>query len=1103
MEVCYVLGRAGSGKTKYLFKEVERAIQQGRKAFYIVPEQYVLQAERELLQALGQRSLVGAAVLSVNRLAERVAAQAGPLLRGSISPHGLAMLVGTYAAQLPLRYYGAVAQKPGFYAKIAEQIGELERAMVRPEDLFAAAKRSSGQTADKLFDLGQIYQAVQNKMAGHYLDGHTQIEEMCERLGESGYLDGALVALDSLEDHSAQSTLFFSTLLDCCDKLMVALRLDYSGQARDRAIFSAQRRAFEGFREAAAQKGVMERVVELDNRTVVQKPGELVHLEANLFALPYERYKEPVAAIHLMEAPTATQEVEWICCQIGEYARRYSYSEIAVLADLQHYGALFERAFERYQIPYFTDQRRSLAHHPVAVLTSACLSCCEEGFLSRDMMALMKTGFCGVGLEQVERFENFAAKRGIFGARYKDRIDGEENADMEQIREQIMQPLLTLAQELEQAVSAVDMVGALYDYFVRIDLKGQLDSKVLSLYESGQMDLAEEYAQVWNRGVVELLEQAQHIFGENPCSISLLRSVLETGFDSLTLGIIPTTVDELMLGEAGKSYLHSVKILFVAGLNDALIPKAPEPRIVGDSEREKLLALDFPLLHTTRFEQDIMNHRIYTQLCKPQETLHLSFALGAADGAGLRPSMLVHNLKGMFPALKAQGRPEDLSLVCCERGTFSMMVGELRRAKEGEAVHPVWWDVLDYYEKNGYERRCALVRRALAGENSAKALPPPLARELFAKKGLSASRIEEYNRCPYRHFVRYGLNPSEREDYVVEALDLGTIYHDAIDGYIRLHGADKQEIGFHEARERMENILQPILQEYGAGIFDSSARYRHMAEQVKRVGARSVWAISRHIAKSGFFPLYSEVRFGKDGNFPPIVLDLQDGNRLEVSGRIDRVDGATIGGQNYLTVVDYKSGNAAFDYGQVYAGVRVQLLIYMQALLLGAADRGEEAKPAGLFYFKVDDPLVSAEVGGKEEAERQLQKALRLNGVLLEDVEVVSVMDESLMTEGESRNIPVRLNRLGGFRKDSGALSEGEMQALLGYAEDLSKRTVDRMLRGEVDILPLRLNGKAPCSYCDYAGICGFDVRLSNRYREERRLSKDEFFHRLEGTRDV
>lgn len=1100
MEVCYVLGRAGAGKTRYLFREIENALARGKKAFYIVPEQYVLQAERELLQALGQKSLVGASVLSVDRLAERVAAVAGPLLRGRLNPNGLAMLTGSVIPTLDLRYFGQVAQKTGFYRKMAEQISELERQMIAPGELFDAADNASGTFADKLYDVAQIYQAVRGRIGGTYMDAHEKVRQMCERLADSGYLEGAFVALDSPEDYSRESTLFFSTLLDCCDSLMVALRLDYSKNAPDKGIFSLQREAFDGFREAAAQKGVAERIVEL-KIDAANRPPELAHLERNLFALPYERYEGEAAAVRLTEAPTAAEEVEWICCRIFNEARRHSYSQMAVLADLQQYGALFERAFERYGIPYFTDRRRSLSHHPVAILTSACLSCCEEGFLSKDMLALMKTGFCGAAFEEVERFENFVLRRGINGTRYKRPIKGEEHAEMEAVRARVMQPLLELEAALEAAQSAAEMVGALYDYFERIDLKEQLDKKVLSLYGSGKLDLAEEYAQVWNRGVVELLEQAQQILGEGPCSVSLLRRTLETGFDSLTLGIIPTAIDEVMLGEAGQSYLHDIDLLFVAGCNDGLIPKTPEQRLLGDEERRKLRKDANILLHDARFEQDVESGRLYAQFCKPKEGLYLSYALSAADGAALRPSILVHTLRGVFPRMRLEGKPADEELVCGVGGTFSTMVRELRREKSGEAIHPVWRDVFAYYRENGYGRRCALVERALAGENSAKQLTRKTARRLFGQGAVSASRLEEYNRCPFRHFVRYGLRPAPRENYTVEAVDRGNIYHEAIDAYIRRYGGDNLQISYEEARARMQEIFQPILREYGDGIFESSAKYRHMAKEIVRIGARSAWAIGNQMARSGFKPLYSEVRFGKGGNFPPIILELKDGKKLELSGRIDRVDGAKIGGNDYLAVVDYKSGNAKFDYGQVYAGVRLQLLIYMQALLGGALSKGTGAKAAGFFYFKVEDPTVDASDGAMEEIERQLQKELRLKGVVLEDVDVAAVLDEGLAQGGDSLNLPVSLTTKGTFRKDGPQLSERQIRDLLAFAKELSQQTAERMIGGKTDIFPLRLGGHTPCANCDYNDICWFDMRLSNSRREEKNLNKEEFFGRLEDLR--
>ena len=52
MSLQIIYGRSGCGKTQYIFNEISKNIDNGRKKYIITPEQFSFSAEKELLRSL-------------------------------------------------------------------------------------------------------------------------------------------------------------------------------------------------------------------------------------------------------------------------------------------------------------------------------------------------------------------------------------------------------------------------------------------------------------------------------------------------------------------------------------------------------------------------------------------------------------------------------------------------------------------------------------------------------------------------------------------------------------------------------------------------------------------------------------------------------------------------------------------------------------------------------------------------------------------------------------------------------------------------------------------------------------------------------------------
>ena len=223
-----------------------------------------------------------------------------------------------------------------------------------------------------------------------------------------------------------------------------------------------------------------------------------------------------------------------------------------------------------------------------------------------------------------------------------------------------------------------------------------------------------------------------------------------------------------------------------------------------------------------------------------------------------------------------------------------------------------------------------------------------------------------------------------------------------------------------------------------------------------------------------------EMEFKQGKDYPPIILDLPDGKKVEITGKIDRVDIAKTLEGNYIRIIDYKSSIKNIDLNEVLAGLQLQLLTYLDATC-----KKEEVLPAGVFYFPLIDPILNSDRNlAEEQIKEELQKQFKMKGLILADVNVVKKMDTNLVT-GNSNIIPAYINKEGEVSDKSSTLNRKQFENLQNYMEKILKQISTEILEGNIKIEPYYQvqKKKTPCEYCVYKSICQFNQVTKNDYR--------------------
>lgn len=1120
MTVKYIMGRACKGKSHFILNEIsENLCNTGdEKLFLLVPEQFTLQAERDLIEKLALPGIMQIEVLSFTRLAERVFEEAGGLTRILLNTQGKGMIlkkiIEENAHQLTI--YQKASKQEGFVARFSDLLVELKQNDIMPEQLHNNIAQTEEQTIirQKLQDIILIYEKFNDYLKGRYIDTEDYINLFINKIRQANFLKNSIVWIDGFTTFSSQSLKIIEEIMLRAKDTTISLTIDFSGDEPDRELFTLSRRSYNRLHEAAISNGLKEQFIKIDPEPgdAFKKP-EILNIESELYSYPYTVYEQDITNIEVFAAGNIYMEAENVAAQIISLARErgYRWKDIAVICnDMNVYGGLIKRVFHEYRIPFFIDEKKDIMNNPIIILILSLLDIIQRGYRYEDVFHCIKTGFCDLKTDECEKLENYVLKYGICGNRWKQEFEiGDEDFldQVNQWRLTFINPLIKLEDKLRGKKNYAQITTALFEVLEEMRIPDKIEDKVEKLTEYNYYALASENSRIWNI-VMEIFDQMVEIMGDQEVTLKEYKKVLEAGFGSYEIGIIPTTIDEVLIGNIQRSKSQDIKALFVIGVNDGVLPANREEEGILTGEEKDFLeekGLEIGLNREMRSLEE--SFLIYSALSKPSDYLWLSFALADEEGRALRPSLIIERFKQIFSKLEIKSdlisdRQVQLEMISTPESTFKYLIQNLRQWLDGKQMEDFWWDVYGWYYGNSkWQESRSLMINGFSHQNQVAGIGQERARCLYnLPLRSSISRLEQFVSCPFAHFIRYGLSPREREMYTVDAPDIGDIFHNSLSAF-----ASKLEENnlnwFELEREKCELIMDEVMDEqvlnHGHGVLASNYRYKYLAERLKRISRRAVWTLTEHLKSGRFIPLGYEIRFGDGGVFPAIEIDLENGEKLYLEGRIDRVDILDDNNASYVKVIDYKSGEKKFSLSDVYYGISLQLLIYLKAVIAGKAEHEKhEVKPAGILYFKIDDPLVDTEEKVIENIEKQISKELKMKGLVLKDVNIVREMDCNI--QGHSSIIPAGINKDNGFYHNSSVMEEEDFIALISHVENLVKQIGNEIVQGRIKIEPLKTDKNEKCNYCKFKSVCQFDQMFEdNNFRNVRDLKDNEVIARI------
>lgn len=1140
MSLRFCFGPSGAGKSHRIYEEImQRAAEEpGRNFLIIVPDQFTMQTQKDLVMRSDRDGILNIDVLSFGRLSHRILEEVGTKEMPVLDDTGKSLVLQKVAADLKeqLPAMGSLLHKQGYIHEVKSAISEFMQYGISTQDMdkLITSAQKRGALAMKLKDLKTLYRGFQDYIRDHFITTEETLDVLRRSLSKSKILKGSVVVFDGFTGFTPIQNRLIQELMRVCAETIVTVTI---GVGEDPYKMDGEQKLFHLSKKTVAdlEKLAAEAEVERGEDLFVKggpnrfaKAPALHYLEQNLFRYQYEPYAGEQQEIHMFEALSPREEVHQTALYIRHLIREQgmTYRDIAVvIGDLEGYASYVETEFGQLEIPCFLDRTRGIVLNPMIEYIKSALQLYIKDFSYDTVFHFLRSGMADISREEIDELENYVIRTGARGYRTYSRLFTRRTEEMqgnaegsEQAEEKTMERLNRIRQQFMDAVEilhmgsqekAGDYVSHLYDFLEQNQVQQKLLNYQQQFEKEGDLSRAREYAQIY-RLVMDLLDQVYELLGEEEISRQEFADILEAGFGEITVGTIPQNVDRIVVGDMERTRLKQVKVLFFLGVNDGNIPKnASKGGIISDMDREFLIESGTEMAPSPRQQMYIQRLYLYLNMTKPSEQLYLSYAKVNSEGKGIRPSYLIDTVRKLFPAMSVE-YPQNRSRLEQIEGRQEgarYLAEELREYVEGTLPEEERQDF--YLMYRAYEADAAgrdLLTRAAFRRYRESGLSRIVARALYGQQlENSVSRLETYAACACRHFLQYGLSLQEREEFGFESSDMGTVYHAVLENFAgKLAESNLTWWDFTEdfAAKAVKESVEAYAATYGETVLYSSARNEYAITRMSRILTRTVLTLQKHLKQGSFQPDDYELSFRFAEDLDSIHVDLSEDEKMHLQGRIDRIDVSEDAEHVYVKVIDYKSGNRKFDLAALYYGLQLQLVVYMNAAMEMESRKhpDKEIVPAALLYYHIDDPTIETPVElTDEQINEQILAKLRMNGVVNSDPEVVERLDRYM--QDKSVVIPVEKKKDGSFSARSGVLSREEMQLISSYV-DAKIRSIGReILDGKIAANPYEKGNEEACTYCAYKKVCGFDGSIPGyEKRQLEDLDKQALMQRMQET---
>ena len=1105
-----IYGRAGSGKSEYCYQEIAKEIEKNEKIFLITPEQFSFTAEKKLMEAVKTEAVLQAEVIHLSRLAKRVIKEIG-IKDDRMTKCGKAMLISHILTtqKKELKYLSKSEENIDL---AISSITELKKHGVTVEKLKEQIEKTENiYLKTKLQDISIIYEQYDEQIKQSYIDEADELTILAQNIEKIEWLKNSIIYIDEFAGFTYSEYQVIKELIKYAKQVNITITVDDLGQTLnpDTDIFYANKITIKKLQEIVEQNELkQEKPIKLAEIKRFKTP-ELKYIEGHLFKTQSTKYEQKVENLSMFLAKNQYTEIEYIAKEITKLVKEKNkrYNDIAIITkNIQNYSNLAKVIFEKYDIPIFIDEKRELSQNIIIQYVLSIFEILQKNYSKESVFQYAKMGFLDIEQEDIFKLENYCTKWGIKQNKFKKDFVYELEDNKQEIeyynklRKKIIEPIEKLRQKIRKEKTAKAITLAIYEFLEEQKIEEKISLKMQELKQKNREDLVQEYKESYEI-LINVLDEIVKIFKDENITINQYANILKQGLKASSLGKIPGTQDQVIMGDVDRSRSHKVDTIFIIGLNDGIYPSINKSEgFLGDEDRKYLKEQGIELAKGTLENLYDDNFNIYKAFTTAERELYLSYSSADTEGGALRPSIYITKIKKMFPKLKETSDVITQKYeITNQKATYEALIEKLAKIQEKE-LETEWKETYRYFENEAsWKNKLEKDLQGLKYTNIPQNIETTTIEKLYGNVlRTSVSKLETYKKCPFSYFLKYGLNLKQKEELKIQNFDTGSFMHEIIDLFF--NQVKEENIQLPELlgeEEKIRKIVNQIVEtklDYGKYKFTATVKYKILIQRLEKMVTKALKYIVESLVYSDFNVEGTEVEFDNGKEYKPIEITLENGKKIEIIGKIDRVDIARTSDGNYLRIIDYKSSARNVDLNEVYAGISIQLLTYLDAIC-----EEKDLMPAGILYFNLIEKNVNPKVKTEEAIEEEIRKQFKMKGLILADIEVMKMQDNNLKEGTTSKIIPAGISGKGTINKrDTNGVEQEEFEVLQKYIGKIIKEIGKEILQGKIDLKPTNYKGKTPCRYCEYHAICGFDARNNkNKYDYIENLSKDDIIRKM------
>lgn len=1117
MSLKLILGSSGSGKSYKLYNDIISNSLKNPLINYIVivPEQFTMQVQKRLLSMHPDKGTMNIEILSFTRLAFEVFDELGISDKIILDETGKSMVLrkSIELNKKELKVFSNNIKKAGFVNELKSFISELYQYDIDSQKLTNALSLTKDKALlnNKLKDVLTIYNAFKDYLKNKFITVEEIFSLLRDMISKSNLIKNSYIYLDEFASFSPLQYKIIKQLIEYSKDVTISITIDTS-----EAIYKIE----EEYKLFNISQTTISKLLKVDsinhdkrNDLIIKakipyrfrNSKALAHLEKNIFRYPFGEFTDTQNEISIHALNTQNDEIEYVLQQILilVHNNNYRYRDIAIITgNLEIYESIIENLFNKNDIPYFIDRKKSIISNQFVEFIRSSLDVIIKDFSYNSIFRYLRSGLTGIEDCYIDIVENYCLALGIKGYskwnnKWERKPRKSKEIDLEllnDIRFDIMNPLTTLRATLKAKNSTVrDFTRGLWNLILECNIESQLSYYTEDFLQNNELLLAEQYKQIY-KAILDLLDKIVELLGDEIVSIQEYAEILDSGFEEIKMGLIPPSIDQIIVGDIKRTRLNEIKVLFFVGVNDGIIPSFNDKGgIISDLEKQILLENGIELSPTSRQLAYSEKFYLYSSLTIPSDSLYILFSKLGANGKSINPSYLIGTLLKLFPKLevKNQDLNKDINSIQTSSMGIEYLIDGLKKYKAG-FVNSEWEALYNwYYTDDNWKPKILKLVEAAFYMNKEKGLTKSVAKALYGDElNGNISRLEQYARCAYSHFLKYGLELYEREKFAFSAPDMGNILHMVIDLFSKkLVDLNKDWISLldDERDKLVELCVTEVTDKYKEDILQSSFRNKYIINRINRISKRTIWVLQEHLKRGNFNPNRYEIQFSNIDNLNSIDIALTETEKVKLDGKIDRIDEYNNENKVYIKIINYKTSQNSFDIVSLYYGFELKLAVYMNAALEleKTIYKDKTVIPAGMFYYNIDDPIIDK--SESEDINKLILDKLKLDGLVNKDPDIIRSIDKNFKdSDKASEVIPL----------GNSTITTDYFKYLTKFANKKVIAAANKILNGDIKPNPFKTAKDTACKYCKYKSICCFDSEIDgNEYNKVKKYKPDEIWN--------